>query len=283
MRYAVAVSPYAGAHEQQARSLHRHTGQPAPRPAPARGRKKADMPRETTGPRTEPIPERIARALRTEIDRGAYPAGAYLPSEKTLSATFGAASNMVRQGLSILSAEGWVTTVNGKGSLVLPRPTPAAVIALNPADPWQDIEATGTEKQLRQAADSRTADLLNIELHEPLACISQAATHNPTGATVRMARIVPEASLIGLEPRPLSFDPRETIITALAKAHGPLRYTVRTGAQIPDTDDRELLALHLGTVIAQALWITQAHDGHPLILDTLRVSGATAELETAAT
>lgn len=224
-----------------------------------------------------PIPERIARQLRAEIDRGSYPAGVYLPAEKTLAESFGVAVNMLRQGLSILGAEGRVTPVNGKGTLVLERPTPTHTITLDPADPWHGLSPTGEPHRHRQAADTRTAALLGIEQHEPLACVDQTAIHAETGTPLRIARALPFASYDGMDRYPDPFEGREPIIKALQKHCGPLSTTLRISASIPATDDREGLGLGLGAVLLQAHWTTKAADGRGLLLETARVNAQNAE------
>ena len=228
--------------------------------------------------RTErPLPERIARQLRAEIDRGTYPAGVYLPSEKTLAETFGVAVNMLRQGLSILGAEGWVTPVNGKGTLVLDRPTPAHTITLDPHDPWRGLSPIDEPHRHRQAAHTRTAALLGIEPREPLACVDQTAIHAETGVLVRTARALPFASYDGMTRYPDPFEDRAAIINALREHCGPLRTALRISASIPATDDREGLGLGLGAVLLQAHWITKASDGRGLLLETARVAAQNAE------
>ena len=231
--------------------------------------------------RTEerPIPERIARQLRAEIDRGTFPPGVYLPSEKALAANFGVAVNMLRQGLSILAAEGWVTPVNGMGTLVLPRPEPQHVIALDPADPWAGLAPKGEPARSRQAADTRTAAQLTIEHLEPLAVVTQTALHAETGVTVRTTRTVPFSAFDGMQRYPDPFGPHATITTALADTYGSLLTTVRINGLIPGAEDREELGLGLGAMLLQATWITTNSRARGLMIHTVRVSTRDAEFE----
>jgi DNA-binding GntR family transcriptional regulator len=231
--------------------------------------------------RTEerPIPERIARQLRAEIDRGTFPPGVYLPSEKALASNFGVAVNMLRQGLSILAAEGWVTPVNGMGTLVLPRPDPRHVITLNPADPWDALTPKGEPARSRQAADTRTAAQLTIEHLEPLAVITQTALHTDTGVTVRTTRTVPFSAFDGMDRYPDPFGPRERITTALTDTFGPLRTSLRINGLIPGVEDREELGLGLGSMLLQATWITTNANTRGLMIDTVRVSTRDAEFQ----
>lgn len=231
--------------------------------------------------RTErPLPERIAQQLRAEIDHGTYPAGVYLPSERNLATSLGVAVNMLRQGLSILGAEGWVTPVNGKGTLVLDRPVPTHTITLDPADPWHGLSPISAPHRHRQAAGTRTAALLGIEPREPLACVNQTAIHQDTGVLVCTDRSLPFASFDGMDRYPDPFEDRNLIIKALAEHRGPLTTALRISAAIPPTDDREALGLTLGAVLLHAHWITKSTDGRGLLLESARISARNAEFQT---
>src|SRR5712675_763611 len=104
---------------------------------PKRAAKEAVMPADSSATR-EAVAERVARVLREAIDSGEYPPGVLLPSEKLIASNLEVSAPTVRESLAILSAEGRVRTVNGKGTLVLEQPVPRHVIAFDPADPWRD-------------------------------------------------------------------------------------------------------------------------------------------------
>ena len=230
-------------------------------------------------PRAETLPERVARILREAIDRGDYPTGAILPSEKTIAAQLGVGANAVREGLAYLAAEARVRSTNGRGTLVLPPPTPQHVITLDPADPYRDLTPSPLDppRPSRGAADLRTAALLGIPHREYVFALDQPFIH-PSGALVRIRRILPAISLDGIDKTPDPLGSRAPIIKALARAHGPLRYADRYGATIPDTDDRAQLKITtLGPVVAYAAVITYAADGRGLMLDTLHVRADEAE------
>ncbi|AEM88320.1 GntR family transcriptional regulator [Streptomyces violaceusniger] len=63
----------------------------------------------------QPKYRQVADALRREIDNGAYPPGARLPSESELSARFEASRNTVRSGLNLLVTEGLISSSQGLG------------------------------------------------------------------------------------------------------------------------------------------------------------------------
>ncbi len=63
----------------------------------------------------QPKYRQIADVLRREIDNGAYPPGARLPSESDLMARFESSRNTVRSGLNLLVAEGLISSSQGLG------------------------------------------------------------------------------------------------------------------------------------------------------------------------
>ncbi|MCQ6245260.1 GntR family transcriptional regulator [Streptomyces malaysiensis] len=63
----------------------------------------------------QPKYRQVADKLRREIDNGAYPPGARLPSESELSARFAASRNTVRSGLNLLVTEGLISSSQGLG------------------------------------------------------------------------------------------------------------------------------------------------------------------------
>ena len=212
------------------------------------------------------------------IDSGEYPPGVLLPSEKLIASNLEVSAPTVRESLAILSAEGRVRTVNGKGTLVLEQPVPRHVIAFDPADPWRDLTTVEEPKRTRGAADSRTAALLGIPRGEFLHLYEQTAIH-ATGALVRARRILPHTAYDGMERYPDPMGERQPIIKALTEAHGPLTHEARCGAAIPTTDDRASLKTPtLGAVVLYAAAITRAADGRALLLDTLHYNAAEAEL-----
>lgn len=68
------------------------------------------------------VPKRVlANAIRDRINRGVYKPGAELPSLTNFEQMTGVARGTIRAALKILSDEGYVRSVIGMGSYVLPR------------------------------------------------------------------------------------------------------------------------------------------------------------------
>lgn len=63
--------------------------------------------------------------LKTALERGDYPEGGRIPSENTLSKTYGISRNTVREAISSLVQQGYLSRTQGKGTFVV-RLKPAA-------------------------------------------------------------------------------------------------------------------------------------------------------------
>ncbi|WP_411083222.1 GntR family transcriptional regulator [Streptomyces sp. cmx-18-6] len=72
----------------------------------------------TDASRREPKYQRIANALKAEIQSGAWGAGSRLPGENDLMAQYGVARMTVRQALSVLQSEGLTEARKGVGVFV---------------------------------------------------------------------------------------------------------------------------------------------------------------------
>jgi GntR family transcriptional regulator len=69
-----------------------------------------------------PLSQRIAGELRTDIQSGALGPGQLLPSERELVDKYGTSKSTAAKAISLLLAEGLVTTEFGKGTFVRRRP-----------------------------------------------------------------------------------------------------------------------------------------------------------------
>jgi GntR family transcriptional regulator len=65
-----------------------------------------------------PLYRQLADILRARIGSGELPAGRPVPSELTLTQTFGVSRDTARHALLVLREEGLVITVQGKGTYV---------------------------------------------------------------------------------------------------------------------------------------------------------------------
>ena len=122
----------------------------------------------------------LASALRDAIQAGTYPAGSTLPKQDEIANEHGVNVNTVRKAVSVLEAEGLVTPVRRKGTVVRARPPMRRLgVERYAKSKWKfglvafaaDREASGrawrrddqTNTVRRAEADADAADALGIE------------------------------------------------------------------------------------------------------------------------
>jgi GntR family transcriptional regulator len=86
-----------------------------------------------------PLYVTLARLLTADIEAGRWPAGGQLPTIAALAETYGVARVTIRQALGVLSEEGLIKTIQGKGSFVAER-APPELIQLESS--WQHLLRT---------------------------------------------------------------------------------------------------------------------------------------------
>lgn len=100
----------------------------------------------------------LRQALRAEILAGIYPAGARLPSEADLMASFGASRHMVREAIAGLREEGLVVSRQGAGVFVAFPPAKTETPSTEPQDTTETLELF----EFRIAAETEAAALAAI-------------------------------------------------------------------------------------------------------------------------
>jgi DNA-binding transcriptional regulator YhcF (GntR family) len=70
-----------------------------------------------------PVYRQVANAIRDDITAGRYRPGTWLPSEAQLAQMYEVGRDTVREALAYLRAEGRITTVRKRGSMVATEPT----------------------------------------------------------------------------------------------------------------------------------------------------------------
>jgi GntR family transcriptional regulator len=228
--------------------------------------------------RRAPLPRQVADHIRHAIDHGDYQPGATLPPERLLVEKFQVSLTVIRQALMLLVAEGRVTKVNGKGTVVRGRPEPHQAITRRAEDPWTQLTPVGNPEPRRDTANRLIAKVLDITDGSPLFILEQTATHTATGLPVLTRRILPNRTFTTMDEYPDPFSPRDEIMKALIKHNGPLTATERVFAKVPDSDEREMLKLAPGDLMIIAVRTTRAKDGTPLMAEFERY-GEGAALE----
>jgi DNA-binding GntR family transcriptional regulator len=68
-----------------------------------------------------PIYEQLAGIIREKIKAGDLAERQLVPSESSLQQEHGIARGSVRRAMELLREEGWVVTIQGRGTFVAPR------------------------------------------------------------------------------------------------------------------------------------------------------------------
>ncbi|ANN79184.1 GntR family transcriptional regulator [Bordetella flabilis] len=87
-----------------------------------------------TAPSTDAtLADRVTALLAAQIRSGAYPVNARLPTEQSMTQTYGVSRTVVREAISRLKSEGLVETRQGSGTIVL-DPSAAEAFRLGRSD-----------------------------------------------------------------------------------------------------------------------------------------------------
>ena len=167
------------------------------------------------------LPQHIARELRQRIDRGEFRPGERLPSTRRQAASLGVARGTVVAAYELLRAEGYVSAVQGRGTLVRPDLAQAVGTGEVPGTPWS---------QFRPAAplDEHTPQPLPLTPGVPLTDVTTRAAWRRAWRLAREAEVsrIPAEGLPELRnaisaflraSRTVGVDPRVLLITAGAR------------------------------------------------------------------
>ncbi len=70
---------------------------------------------------TNVLSEQVAKTIRAQISRQIFKVGTYLPSERVLADKLGVSRNVLREGLQILEAQGYIVSQPGKRRVVIQK------------------------------------------------------------------------------------------------------------------------------------------------------------------
>jgi len=128
--------------------------------------------------------EEIARYLRDLIHDGVLVPGDPLPSEAELCEKFDTSRGPVRQAVAALRGDGLISSGRGRRSLVLEAPKVNSFDALiSTTSLLQEANQEAGDKILRVAREPATptiAELLNLEINDPVVEIVRVRTANET-------------------------------------------------------------------------------------------------------
>jgi len=136
----------------------------------------ADLGLKTDPQADLPLYRQIATQLAERIRDGTLPPGFRLPPTRKLAAALGTNRNTVVAAFELLTTNGTLLSVVGRGTFVADAPAPRPMAALEPGKfPWSSVISRTTESGSLQVADRlrrRVAqaperDLINLQRMEP--------------------------------------------------------------------------------------------------------------------
>ena len=82
--------------------------------------------------------EDIYRSLKKKIETGGFPFGELMPSENTLIEVYGCSRNTVRRALAVLTEDGYVQPIHGKGVRVIFQPVERTAFTVGGIETFQE-------------------------------------------------------------------------------------------------------------------------------------------------
>ncbi|MBM9508469.1 GntR family transcriptional regulator [Streptomyces sp. KK5PA1] len=136
--------------------------------------------------------KKIAQVLRDEINRGALPAGAQMPTQTALARRFAVTRGTIQRALDDLRHEGWIDSQQGRGTYVTDRSRATMNAAGRSLS--AHIEAAFQVRHVTLDVHSLTSETLHAALQGPVRRI-RARELRPESITVRLLLPSPQAPL----------------------------------------------------------------------------------------
>ncbi|GGM10304.1 GntR family transcriptional regulator [Micromonospora yangpuensis] len=225
----------------------------------------------------------LAALLREAIQRGDHPEGSTLPKQDEIATEHGVNINTVRQAVRVLEAEGLVTPVRRRGTVVRPRVAMKRLGTDRYAkSKWKsglvafaaDREATGrtwtpgdqTNEVRLTEADAETAEALGLApgapVYERARLVTEADVPTHTLTSYYRPEDVEGTSLVDPTPGPAGQGGGFGILTSRGLEPDTITETVR--ARMPTPEEAQLLQLPAGEPVMILHRTTVTHDGRPV-------------------
>jgi GntR family transcriptional regulator len=225
----------------------------------------------------------LAALLRQAIQRGDYPEGSTLPKQDEIAAEHGVNINTVRQAVRVLEAEGLVTPVRRRGTVVRPRVAMKRLGTDRYAkSKWKsglvafaaDREATGrawtpgdqTNEVRLTEADAEVAAALELPpgapVYERARLVKEAGVPTHTLTSYYRPEDVEGTSLVDPTPGPAGRGGGFAILTTRGLEPDTITETVH--ARMPTPEETDLLQLPAGEPVMILHRTTSTHEGRPV-------------------
>ncbi|MFY1700152.1 GntR family transcriptional regulator [Micromonospora sp. WMMA1923] len=225
----------------------------------------------------------LAALLREAIQRGDYPEGSTLPKQDEIATEHGVNINTVRQAVRVLEAEGLVTPVRRRGTVVRPRVAMRRLgIDRYAKSKWKsglvafaaDREATGrpwapgdqTNEVRLTEADAETAEALGLNpgapVYERARLVKEADIPTHTLTSYYRPEDVEGTSLVDPTPGPAGQGGGFGILTSQGLEPDTITEAVR--ARMPTPEEAQILQLPAGEPVMVLHRTTLTRDGRPV-------------------
>jgi GntR family transcriptional regulator len=125
---------------------------------------------------------KVAAVVRSGIERGNFAPDTTLPKQTDIAHSFGVNVGTVRKAVALLEAEGLVTPVRRRGTVVRPRPPMRR--------PWARTDQTQTVHSV--PADPEVAEAFGIETGQPVYERARLVKEGPTPTHMLTSYYLPE-------------------------------------------------------------------------------------------
>ncbi|MEU4835845.1 GntR family transcriptional regulator [Streptosporangium sp. NPDC023615] len=267
----------------------------------------SDEERDRFADAQRPLWEVIAASLRADILEARYTPGAPLPSETALSTRYSVSRPTVRDAVKALVGEGLVSVVRGRGTFVRAVPDRHAILlGAWPRHDIADAEFIPTAHQWgwtqlaaphadddegRQvysrsefnAANRDIATTLGLRTGHTVFHRSSRWRHTTTGLIIGVnSYTVPEIIPVPA-PKPNVADAfvhaftQPSFYDTITSGRGPTTWETTVTARMPYADERELMALSVGSPILIIRRILADKDGRPLEMTEIKADAERIE------
>lgn len=207
----------------------------------------------------------VADALRAAIAAGEYPPGSTLPKQDELAQAHGVNIHTVRKAVGVLEAEGLVTPIRRRGTVVRPRP-PMRRLGVDryAKSKWKlglvafaaDREASGrgwrphdqTNTVRRVQADDAVAAGLGVEpgswVYERARLVKEGDAPTHTLTSYYRTQDVEGTQILDPQPGPATRGGGFAVLTSIGLE--PVHMTETIHARMPTRTEAETLALPAG-------------------------------------
>ena len=228
----------------------------------------------------KPIYTRIAKELRTNIEKAVYQPGDKLPTEKNLADRFDVNRHTIRNAIAVLKEEGLIRVDRGRGMFVAKTPIKYPIgkrVRYNENLKAQGIKANyKTIKTVEMPADSVISKALKIDVGEKVVLIERLGLANEQPISIASSYFPAKlfSNLIS------SWQQYDSISKLMREVYDcdHVRLSTRISARIVKDTDARLLKVSLNHPILLAESVNVNDKGTVIEYGVTRFSGSMMEI-----